>query len=324
MACSCTYKNVTPYQLYSNKFTESMLVQGIFFPEVSHLQVQLDRHDVFIHVRHTSMHFADDRDAWIGHGVAACVMNIYLKWKKKEAESRITVWHCLQENGMMQTRNDDISGENEWDSCVLDGKWDRDANRRRDFVIKQISKVMDEVNHHALKGRWCNWYDNTRWWSPDAHARLKHRWGGAQAYEEDGEEKKKRKKKCGTAQWLVVPAVTWLVGGGVTCSVGRGRGRVPDGPTLLRSSSRARVRRSNCISCSRTDARRDAAFSHCSIHTEREDKALHTHCCIHSGNECMAQTHAFIFLSSISRHRQTHAWIKGTNENVSTGYYTQT
>lgn len=244
--------------------------------------------------------------------------------KKKEAESRITVWHCLQENGMMQTRNDDISGENEWDSCVLDGKWDRDANRRRDFVIKQISKVMDEVNHHALKGRWCNWYDNTRWWSPDAHARLKHRWGGAQAYEEDGEEKKKRKKKCGTAQWLVVPAVTWLVGGGVTCSVGRGRGRVPDGPTLLRSSSRARVRRSNCISCSRTDARRDAAFSHCSIHTEREDKALHTHCCIHSGNECMAQTHAFIFLSSISRHRQTHAWIKGTNENVSTGYYTQT
>lgn len=54
---------------------------------------------------------------------------------------------------MMQTRNDDISGENEWDSCVLDGKWDRDANRRRDFVIKQISKVMDEVNHHALKGR---------------------------------------------------------------------------------------------------------------------------------------------------------------------------
>lgn len=75
---------------------------------------------------------------------------------------------------------------------------------------------------------------------------------------------------------LVTSVVTWLVGGGVTCSVGRGRGKVPGGPTLLLSSSRARVRRSNCISCSRTDARRDAAFSHCSIHTEREDKALHT------------------------------------------------
>lgn len=135
---------------------------------------------------------------------------------------------------------------------------------------------MDEVSHHALKGGWCNWDGNGRRRSLDARARQIHTWGGAQAYEED-------EKGCGMAQGLVTSAVTWLAGGGVTCSVGRGRGRVPDGPTLLLSSSRARVRRSNCISCSRTDARRDAAFSHCSIHTEREDKALHTHThsCIH-------------------------------------------
>lgn len=36
---------------------------------------------------------------------------------------------------------------------MLDGKWDQDANNanRRDDVIKQIRKVMDEVSHHALK-----------------------------------------------------------------------------------------------------------------------------------------------------------------------------
>lgn len=172
---------------------------------------------------------------------------------------------------------------------------------------------MDGVSHHALKGRWCNWQHKV--WSLDARWRQTHE-VGVQANEEV-------EKAYGTAQWLVTSAVTWLVGRGVTWSVGRGRGRVPGGPTLLLSSSRARVRRSNCISCSRTDARRDAAFSHCSIHTERGDKELHTHCCIHSNNECMAQSQTFTFLLSISEQDQTLVWFKGTNKNIPTGYYTQ-
>lgn len=58
---------------------------------------------------------------------------------------------------------------------------DQDANnvKRRDDVIKQIRKVMDEVSHHALKWRWCNGCDNTRC-SLDAHAMQIHthtRWG---------------------------------------------------------------------------------------------------------------------------------------------------
>lgn len=78
---------------------------------------------------------------------------------------------------------------------------------------------------------------------------------------------------------------------GVTCRVGRGRGRVPEGPTLLLSSSRARVRRSNCISCSRTEARRDAAFSHCSIHTERKRTGV-----THSRHEIERLTHSISVL----------------------------
>lgn len=76
--------------------------------------------------------------------------------------------------------------------------------------------------------------------------------------------------------WWGIPCCLVIGWKSVTCRVGRGRGRVPEGPTLLLSSSRARVRRSNCISCSRTEARRDAAFSHCSIHTERKRTGLHT------------------------------------------------
>lgn len=40
-------------------------------------------------------------------------------------------------------------------------------------------------------------------------------------------------------------------------------------PTLLLSSSSARVSCSNCTSCSLTDSSRAAALSHCSIHTTR-------------------------------------------------------
>lgn len=60
--------------------------------------------------------------------------------------------------------------------------------------------------------------------------------------------------------------------GRVTCVRGKGWpravGLVAGRPTLLLSSSRARVSCSNCISCSLTDSSRAAAFSHCSIHTE--------------------------------------------------------
>lgn len=50
-------------------------------------------------------------------------------------------------------------------------------------------------------------------------------------------------------------------------------------PTLLLSSSSARVSCSNCTSCSLTDSSRAAALSHCSIHTTqpREERGpLHT------------------------------------------------
>ncbi|KAI9538463.1 hypothetical protein NQZ68_014207, partial [Dissostichus eleginoides] len=47
--------------------------------------------------------------------------------------------------------------------------------------------------------------------------------------------------------------------------LGRGRGRVPAHD--LRSSSRARLSISNCLSCSRTEASREAVLAHCSIHT---------------------------------------------------------
>lgn len=61
--------------------------------------------------------------------------------------------------------------------------------------------------------------------------------------------------------------------GSVTCMWGRGRpraeGLVAGRPTLLLSSSRARVSCSNCTSCSLTDSSRAAALSHCSIHTTR-------------------------------------------------------
>lgn len=271
----CAVTKMLPRINFTQINSQNLCWSREFFSEVSHLQVQLDRHDIFIHVRHTSMHFADDRDAWIGHGVAACVMNIYLKWKKKEAESRITVWHFLQENVMMQTRNDDISRENERDSCVLDGKWDRDANRRRDFVIKQISKVMDEVNHHALKGRWCNWYDNTRWWSPDAHARLKHRWGGAQAYEEDGEGKKKKKVWDGTMTCSARSHMT----GGRRCYLQRGEGAGqgagwPHAPTLLLESSSQTLKLHLLLAHGRQERRGILTLLH--THWERRQSVTHT------------------------------------------------
>lgn len=44
----------------------------------------------------------------------------------------------------------------------------------------------------------------------------------------------------------------------VTCVLGRGRGRVPAHD--LRSSSRARLSTSNCLSCSRTEASREAVL----------------------------------------------------------------
>lgn len=87
--------------------------------------------------------------------------------------------------------------------------------------------------------------------------------------------------------WCREPCCCVIGWEGVTCKVGRGRGRVPEGPTLLLSSSRARVRRSNCISCSRTEARRDAAFSHCSIHTERKRTGVtHSHTSWDSWHTC--------------------------------------
>ena len=55
----------------------------------------------------------------------------------------------------------------------------------------------------------------------------------------------------------------------VTCMLGRGRGRVPAHD--LRSSSRARLSISNCLSCSRTEASREAVLAHCSIHTLRAE-----------------------------------------------------
>lgn len=64
--------------------------------------------------------------------------------------------------------------------------------------------------------------------------------------------------------------------GSVTCMWGRGRpraeGLVAGRPTLLLSSSRARVSCSNCTSCSLTDSSRAAALSHCSIHTTRPQR----------------------------------------------------
>lgn len=55
----------------------------------------------------------------------------------------------------------------------------------------------------------------------------------------------------------------------ITCMLGRGRGRVPAHD--LRSSSRARLSISNCLSCSRTEASREAVLAHCSIHTLRAE-----------------------------------------------------
>lgn len=55
----------------------------------------------------------------------------------------------------------------------------------------------------------------------------------------------------------------------VTCMLGRGRGKVPAHD--LRSSSRARLSISNCLSCSRTEASREAVLAHCSIHTLRAE-----------------------------------------------------
>lgn len=52
--------------------------------------------------------------------------------------------------------------------------------------------------------------------------------------------------------------------------LGRGRGRVPAHD--LRSSSRARLSISNCLSCSRTEASREAVLAHCSIHTLRVEQ----------------------------------------------------
>lgn len=40
----------------------------------------------------------------------------------------------------------------------------------------------------------------------------------------------------------------------------------------LRSSSRARLSISNCLSCSRTEASREAVLAHCSIHTLRVEQ----------------------------------------------------
>lgn len=56
----------------------------------------------------------------------------------------------------------------------------------------------------------------------------------------------------------------------ITCMLGRGRGRVPAHD--LRSSSRARLSISNCLSCSRTEASREAVLAHCSIHTLRVEQ----------------------------------------------------
>lgn len=56
----------------------------------------------------------------------------------------------------------------------------------------------------------------------------------------------------------------------ITCMLGRGRGRVPAHD--LRSSSRARLSISNCLSCSRTEASREAVLTHCSIHTLRVEQ----------------------------------------------------
>lgn len=56
----------------------------------------------------------------------------------------------------------------------------------------------------------------------------------------------------------------------ITCMLGRGRGRVPAHD--LRSSSRARLSISNCLSCSRTEASREAVLAHCSIHTLRVER----------------------------------------------------
>lgn len=58
---------------------------------------------------------------------------------------------------------------------------------------------------------------------------------------------------------------------GFTCMLGRGRGRVP--AQDLRSSSRARLSISNCLSCSRTEASREAVLAHCSIHTLRAEQS---------------------------------------------------
>lgn len=69
---------------------------------------------------------------------------------------------------------------------------------------------------------------------------------------------------------ILVVGLGWSGGlFGFTCMLGRGRGRVP--AQDLRSSSRARLSISNCLSCSRTEASREAVLAHCSIHTLRAE-----------------------------------------------------
>lgn len=136
---------------------------------------------------------------------------------------------------------------------------------------------MDEVNHHARKGRWCNWYDNTRWWSPDAHARLKHRWGGAQAYEEDGEEKKKKKKKVWDSTMTCSPRSHMT--GGRRCYLQRGEGAGqgagwPHAPTLLLESSSQTLKLHLLLAHGRQERRGILTLLH--THWERRQSVTHT------------------------------------------------
>lgn len=205
-------------------------------------------------------------------GRAACLVG----WVEFRLNS-VFWFDIFSKNVRKQTLNEmNMSRDDEEDSCVLDHKRDQDANNanKKDDVIKQIRKVMDEVSHHALKGRWCNWYD-TRRRSLDAHAKQIHKWGAAQAYEED-------EKGCGDGT-MTCDLCSHMTGRR-RCYLQRGEGAGqgtgwPHTPPLLLESSSQTLKLHLLLAHGRQERRGILTLLH--THWERR-QSITTHCCIHS------------------------------------------
>lgn len=172
---------------------------------------------------------------------------------------------------------------------------------------------MDEVSHHALKGRWCNWYDNTRW-SPDACTRQTHMWGAGLW---------RGWKRCGTT--LTCDLCSHMTGGRrryLQRGEGAGQGaRWPHAPPLLLESSSQTLKLHLLLTHGRQERRGILTLLH--THWERRQSITH-----HTAAYALRKRvwHRLIHSCVFSAFQDTkHSpESKGKNENIPTGYYTQT